>query len=103
MPNQRGKGQKLVPVPMSERFLAEIDRAFRLLGYDDRSKFIRAAVREKLQRMGYPVEKEETMAPPRTRPARYPGPAVSGLELNEPAGPGEAAKRMPAKAPGAAK
>lgn len=63
---------------MSERFIAAIDRAHRKLGYADRAKFIRAAVEEKLQSMGYPVEKEDTLAPARTNPAKLlPGPNLS--------------------------
>jgi len=55
---------------MSVAFIRIIDRSYRKLGYDDRSKFIRTAVREKLINMGVPVPLEETLAPERTR---YPG------------------------------
>ena len=65
MPGQRAEGQKLIPVPMTEKFISAIDRAFRKEGYSDRSKFIRAAVREKLVGLGYPIEVEETLPPDR--------------------------------------
>lgn len=68
MPGQRAKGQRLVPIPRSDEFIAILDRAYRQEGYDDRAKFIRAAVREKLQGLEYAVEMEEALAPDRTRP-----------------------------------
>jgi hypothetical protein len=77
MPNQRSKGQKLVPIPMTEAFIKALDRAYRAAGYDDRSKFIRAAIREKLVSMGLPIEEEETLAPSRSgKIAKYPGRSI---------------------------
>jgi len=67
MLGQRAEGQKLIPIPMTQKFIDSIDRAYRKLGYEDRAKFIRAAVREKLELMGYPVETEDPLAPNRTQ------------------------------------
>jgi len=48
MPNQRAAGQKAVIVMMSEEFLDLIDASLPVMGYSDRSSFIREAVRVKL-------------------------------------------------------
>lgn len=65
MPGQRAKGQKLIPIPMSEKFRAALDKAIQREGFENRSAFIRKAVEEKLNQLGYPVPKEDTVAPSR--------------------------------------
>lgn len=95
VPGQRAKGQKLVPIPMSEEFIADIDRASRAEGYDDRSKFIRQAVREKLESLGYDVPIERTMAPGR---ARQPAAAALQPTKQEKANLDSAAQRGISKA-----
>ena len=52
MSNQRAIGQKLISVPMKEKFIEEIDKALEKIGYSDRSSFIRDAVAEKLRAAG---------------------------------------------------
>lgn len=65
MPGQRAKGQKQVLTMFDEKFLSEIERSMRGVGYSDRSKFIRDAVFEKLQRAGIRVNYTLAMAPSR--------------------------------------
>jgi metal-responsive CopG/Arc/MetJ family transcriptional regulator len=67
MPNKRAPGQTPILIPMKDQFKDAIDRAYRAEGIDDRSKFIRIAVREKLQAMGKEVPIEWTLAPGRVR------------------------------------
>jgi Arc/MetJ-type ribon-helix-helix transcriptional regulator len=52
---------------MSEAFVGAIDLAYRKEGYDDRSKFVRAAVKEKLEKLGYKIPVEDAIAPGRTK------------------------------------
>ena len=67
MPNQRAPGQKLINVPMTQNFIDALNRSVRKAGYDDRSKFIRDAITEKLKREGFEVPAaEDRMAPDRT-------------------------------------
>lgn len=70
MPGQRKPGQKLVPIPMSDGFRRQLDRAYPKEGYDSRAKFVRDAVAEKLRGLGYPVEPEEAAAPARVQYTR---------------------------------
>jgi|GEM_PF-1464246 len=73
MPGQRAPGQKLINVPVDERFLGEIDAAIKESGYDNRAEFIRDAVVEKLTRSGYKVTVALSKAPPRFgKGGRYP-------------------------------
>ncbi len=55
MPNVRAPGQKPILLSLTQRFLDAVDEAYRQEGFDDRSKFIREAVWEKLERMGIKV------------------------------------------------
>ena len=61
--NRRAPGQRLIPIPMSEEFVREINAALAPAGYSDRSKFVRDAVYEKLQRLGYRMPREISVAP----------------------------------------
>jgi hypothetical protein len=70
MPNQRAPGQKLLNFPVSEEFIGEIDKGVAKSGLGDRSKFIRAAIQEKLKRLGIEVPVEVWAAPPRARENR---------------------------------
>ena len=45
----RSPGQKLIPVPVSEDFLEQVDKALSKAGYGNRAQFIRDAIFEKLQ------------------------------------------------------
>jgi Arc/MetJ-type ribon-helix-helix transcriptional regulator len=85
MPNQRDPNQKLVPIPMKQEFIDEIDAAMIKSGYDNRSKFIRDAIIEKLRREGHPVPAELAAAPLRTgRGVSYGRPPESSAyALNE--------------------
>lgn len=69
MPNVRAPGQKPILIPLTNGFLDAIDLAYRNAGFDDRAKFIREAVREKLVSLGIDVPVEITLAPGRRRPA----------------------------------
>jgi len=63
MPNQRAEGQKLINVPMKIKLIEELDAAAKDSGYEDRSKFIRDAIKEKLKRDGYHVS-DDLFEPP---------------------------------------
>ena len=75
MPAKRAPGQKPVIVMMKEEFIAEIDGNLGKLGYGDRASLIRAAVIEKMVRLGIEVPQELSMAPSRAgkggRPPKY--------------------------------
>ena len=59
----RSTGQKLVPVPMDDKFVAIINEAVKKFHYGDRSKLIREAVAEKLERFGMKVPVALTASP----------------------------------------
>ncbi len=65
VPGKRAYGQKLVPVPMSEQFIEHINAAVEKLNYGDRSKLIRDAIAEKLNREGIDTPKSLSAAPVR--------------------------------------
>ena len=65
MRNERGTGQKLIPIPANERFIKELNDGFRKAGYSNRSQFIRDAIVEKLSRMGIEIPREFAVAPDR--------------------------------------
>jgi len=63
MPGQRSPGQKLIPIPMNEEFIELLDAAVVKSDYSDRSKFIRDAIVEKLQALGYKIPPGVSAAP----------------------------------------
>jgi hypothetical protein len=65
MPNQRSQGQKQVLIWVDDEFLNKINQSMARAGYGDRSSFIRAAVYEKLVRLGIPVDPRFALAPSR--------------------------------------
>jgi hypothetical protein len=65
MRNERGTGQKLIPIPANEKFIKELNDGFRKAGYSNRSQFIRDAIVEKLSRMGIEIPREFAVAPDR--------------------------------------
>jgi hypothetical protein len=78
MANTRGSGQKLIPVPASERFIRELNEGFRKAGYSNRSQFIRDAMVEKLSRMGIEIPRELSVPPDRIGKGGRPGFPVKG-------------------------
>lgn len=52
MKSRRAPGQTLVNFSVKEPFLKFLDSNLESIGFSDRSKFIREAMREKLLRMG---------------------------------------------------
>lgn len=76
MPNQRAAGQKQIITLMDEKFLREIETGMARAGYSDRSKFIRDAVFEKLQKLGIACDYTLAMAPSRTGKG---GPRLAGI------------------------
>lgn len=64
MPNKRGAGQVFIGLQATIQLLQDIDAA---RGHDDRSRFIRAAIIEKLQRMGFNVPKKYIYPPDRAK------------------------------------
>ena len=87
MANERGSGQKLIPVPANEKFIRELNDGFRQAGYSNRSQFIRDAIVEKLGRMGIEVTPEFAVAPDRIgKGGRRPGPVrtLSGKKTSAP-------------------
>ena len=89
VPNQRAPGQKLMPIPVDEQFLRELDTGMGRAGYQNRSQFVRDAIVEKLKRSGVTIAKELAMPPvrhrsgPSTAKIQYPVHKPSGYELNE--------------------
>lgn len=65
MPAKRAPGQKPIIVMMKEEFIAEIDGNLEKLGYGDRASLIRAAVIEKMIKLGIDVPTEFSTAPSR--------------------------------------
>lgn len=65
MPNQRADGQILINVPMKESFVVKIKEGVVKSALGDRSKFIRRAIVEKLERLGIAVPPEIWSAPSR--------------------------------------
>src|SRR5258708_6825346 len=58
VPNQRAKGQKLLPIAVDEKFIEELDAGLARAGYRNRSQFIRDAIVEKLKRACIVMPKE---------------------------------------------
>jgi hypothetical protein len=88
VPNQRAPGQKLMPIPVDEQFLKELDAGMARAGYRNRSQFVRDAIVEKLKRAGISLPADLALPPQRTgkaSPAKihYPAHKPSGYELNE--------------------
>lgn len=65
MSNPRGPGQKLISVPMNEKFIEKIDLSLKDVGYSDRSSFIRDAIIEKLKTNGIEISTALSLAPSR--------------------------------------
>ena len=63
VPGKRAFGQKLVPVPMRDEFIEHINSAVDRLNYGDRSKLIRDAIVEKLNREGIETPASLAAAP----------------------------------------
>ena len=88
MANRRAPGQTLVNLPIKEDFLKFVDSHLESMGYSDRSKFIREAMREKLLAMGKVVPVELVMPPGRAgkggrRKTVYPDHRSESLSLND--------------------
>jgi Arc/MetJ-type ribon-helix-helix transcriptional regulator len=65
VPGKRAFGQKLIPVPMRKEFIEHINAAVEKLNYGDRSKLIRDAIVEKLNREGIETPSSLAAAPVR--------------------------------------
>jgi Arc/MetJ-type ribon-helix-helix transcriptional regulator len=65
VPGKRAFGQKLIPVPMRTEFIDHINAAVEKLNYSDRSKLIRDAIVEKLNREGIETPPSLAAAPVR--------------------------------------
>ncbi len=65
MAGKRALGQKLIPVPMRKEFIEHINAAVEKLNYGDRSKLIRDAIVEKLNREGIETPSGLAAAPVR--------------------------------------
>jgi Arc/MetJ-type ribon-helix-helix transcriptional regulator len=63
VPAKRAVGQKLIPVAMSKEFIEQINAAVEKLNYSDRSKLIRDAIVEKLNREGIETPRSLAAAP----------------------------------------
>lgn len=71
MPGKRAIGQKLIPVPMRKEFIEHINAAVEKLNYGDRSKLIRHAIVEKLNREGIETPASLAAAPVRVGKASH--------------------------------
>jgi Arc/MetJ-type ribon-helix-helix transcriptional regulator len=104
MPNQRALGQKLISVPMKERFIEEIDQALEKMGYSDRSSFIRDAVAEKLRSEGFELPIDLPLAPSRAGKGGRPTQAAYAARRAAQAAPAapqrKSRKEAPAKGKG---
>lgn len=65
METKRAEGRKQVLTWWDEELLTKIQLGMRMAGYSDRSRFIRDAVVEKLQRLGIEVNPSLAAAPSR--------------------------------------
>lgn len=72
VPNKRAKGKVLLNIAMHEDAIQEMDQALVQIGETNRSKFIRDAIREKLQSMGITVALDSFAAHPRFKDRRKP-------------------------------
>lgn len=61
----RSPGQKLVPVPINEELLRDLDNGLRKLAYSNRSQFVRDAIHEKLTKLGFRIPRMLAQAPDR--------------------------------------
>ena len=85
-------------VPMHESFITLINASLADCGYSDRSKFIRDAVREKLDSMGISVPRQITQAPMRCGKAkvvRYPSAQSQSMKAADE--PSKARSKAPAR------
>lgn len=88
MKSRRAPGQTLVNFPIKGAFLEFLDSNLESLGFSDRSKFIREALREKLIQMGKDCPPELVLPPGRAgkggRPKfSYPVLRPAALSLND--------------------
>ena len=81
MPTRRTSGQKLVPIPMSQKFINHLNAAVEKLNYGDRSKFVREAIVEKLNREGIETPKHLAAAP--VRAGKRQGPLQDGRQSTD--------------------
>jgi hypothetical protein len=65
MKTLRSPGQKLIPIPVSDAFVQELDNGLNKIGFSNRSQFIRDAILEKLERAGRSVPRGYSQAPGR--------------------------------------
>lgn len=63
--NTRSSGQKLISVPMNEKFIVQIDLSLPKIGYSDRSSFIRDAIVEKFHKSKINIPVELSLSPSR--------------------------------------
>lgn len=89
MPGQRASGQKLINIPIDEGDLRDLDDFVSRTNYEDRSKFIRAAIVEKMQRMGKVIPPRFLV--PQYKPAHYGEGIDAGAVMNEPSSAATAA------------
>lgn len=90
MPNKRGAGQVFIGLQATVELLRDLDRA---RGLEDRSRFIRSAIVEKLQRMGFRIPKKFIYPPDRTRVVQVHNGVGRNYSLNEDPPPYRAAKK----------
>jgi hypothetical protein len=62
---RRSPGQKLINISVHEDFVRLINEAVAKTNYGDRSRLIRDAIVEKLERLGMEVPPSLTVTPPR--------------------------------------
>jgi Arc/MetJ-type ribon-helix-helix transcriptional regulator len=58
MPNQRAAGQVLINIPMKVGDLEVLNSCVKRSRYENRSAFVRDAIREKLLRLGFVIDEE---------------------------------------------
>ena len=94
MRNERGTGQKLIPIPANEKFIKELNDGFRKAGYSNRSQFIRDAIVEKLSRMGIEIPREFSVAPDRIGKGGRPGQSAGKANAKKAGAKGAAKKAV---------
>jgi hypothetical protein len=99
VPNQRSENQWLLNFWAKISFIKRFNLSLSTLGYSDRSKFIRAAIKEKLEREGFDVPAEEIEAPVRYGKIDYKEATLDALRAKAALRPPEKMKPGPNVAP----
>jgi hypothetical protein len=85
MPNQRSENQTLIAFALDIELLRGLDKGRARID-QNRSDFIRDALKKELRRLGIIIPESKIRAPDRTRLQRYPEEKLTDTTLNEDSG-----------------